>query len=147
MQSRGSFALIGDNWSLLILRAALYGLRRFEDFQAELGIPRTVLSNRLTKLVANVLLEKRSYSEPGSRSRPEYWLTEKGEALHLPFIAMTEWGDRWIGRGKPPPMILKDRTTGSRIRVAMVGEDGREAALADAVAEFPAASKLRRKRV
>src|SRR5215510_6014834 len=76
-----SFAMIGDKWSLLVLRAALYGLRRFEDFQAELDIPRTVLSDRLSKLVANGLLTKRNYHEPGSRARPEYWLTEKGQAL------------------------------------------------------------------
>jgi DNA-binding HxlR family transcriptional regulator len=139
--------MIGDKWSLLVLRAALYGLRRFEDFQAELDIPRTVLSDRLSKLVTNELLTKRNYHEPGSRARPEYWLTEKGQALRLPFIAMTEWGDRWIGDGRPPPMILKERSSGARIHVGMVKESGAEVPLAEIEAEFPKRTRPRAKRV
>jgi DNA-binding HxlR family transcriptional regulator len=141
-----SFAMIGDKWSLLVLRAALYGLRRFEDFQAELDIPRTVLSDRLSKLVGNELLEKRSYHEPGSRARPEYWLTEKGQALRLPFLAMTEWGDRWIGGDRPPPMILKERNSGSRLHIGMVKESGVEVLTTDIVAEFSKRSKPKIKR-
>lgn len=142
-----SFAMIGDRWSLLVLRAALYGLRRFEDFQAELEIPRTVLSDRLSKLVANGLLAKRNYHEPGSRARPEYWLTEKGQALRLPFIAMTEWGDRWIGGDRPPPMILKERVSGDRLHIGMVKESGAEVSLTDIEAEFPNRARPRTKRV
>ena len=139
--------MIGDKWSLLVLRAALYGLRRFEDFQAELGIPRTVLSDRLSKLVTNGLLEKRNYHEPGSRARPEYWLTEKGQALRLPFIAMTEWGDRWIGGGRPPPMILKERGSGDHLHIGMVKQSGAEVSLADVEAEFPKRARPQAKRL
>lgn len=139
--------MIGDKWSLLVLRAALYGLRRFEDFQAELGIPRTVLSDRLSKLVSNGLLTKRNYHEPGNRARPEYWLTDKGHALRLPFIAITEWGDRWIGGDRPPPMILKDRSSGDLLHVGMIKESGAEVPLAEIEAEFPKRTKSRAKRV
>jgi DNA-binding HxlR family transcriptional regulator len=107
-----SFALIGDRWSLLLLRAALYGVRRFEDFQVELNIPRTVLSNRLVQLTEKGFLEKRPYKIPGSRPRPEYWLTPMGLALRLPFIALTQWGDRWVGGDKPPPMTIRSSKDG-----------------------------------
>jgi DNA-binding HxlR family transcriptional regulator len=130
-----SFELIGDKWSLLILRTALYGVRRFEDFQAELQIPRTVLSARLSRLVDNGLLKKQAYRLAGSRPRPEYWLTPKGQALQLPFLAMNAWGDRWIGNGKPPAMIFKDRSTGDRLHVAIVDSGGREVAATDMIAE------------
>ena len=70
--------LIGDRWSLLILRSALYGVRRFDDFQTELGAPRTVLSGRLKKLSEDGLLDKQGYKEPGKRTRNEYVLSKKG---------------------------------------------------------------------
>ena len=87
---------IGDRWTLLILRSAFYGLRRFGDFHAELGVPRTVLSGRLKKLVALGLLEIRHYREPGQRPRPEYFMTRKGADLALPMIALNQWGDKWL---------------------------------------------------
>jgi DNA-binding HxlR family transcriptional regulator len=121
-----SFSLVGDRWSLLILRGALYGVRRFEDFQAELNIPRTILSVRLTKLVENGLMEKRQYKEPGGRARHEYVLTEMGQDMRLSFIAMTEWADRWIGRSKVRPVYFTKHTTGDVLRVALVDKKGRE---------------------
>ena len=134
-----AIALVGDRWSLLILRSALYGMRRFEDFQAELGIPRTVLSDRLGKLVAHGLLEKRNYREPGSRPRPEYWMTAMGSALRVPFIALTEWGDRWMGGDQPPPIVIRARSSGERLHVALVDKAGREVLLPDQKAEFKTA--------
>ena len=70
--------VVGDRWTLLILRAALYGVRRFDDFQAELKCPRTVLSGRLKSLVDAGLLIKRPYKAPGKRARPEYLLSAMG---------------------------------------------------------------------
>lgn len=119
-----AFELVGDRWTLLILRSALYGVRRFDDLQAELDIPRTVLSDRLTKLQSNGLIEKSVYRDPGQRPRSEYRLTEKGRDIWLPFMAMAEWGDRWIRNGERP-MWLASRKTGDRLRVAMVDGDGR----------------------
>lgn len=117
-----SFNIIGDRWSLLILRSALYGVRRFDDFKAELAIPRTVLSDRLKKIVAAGIMVRSDYKSPGSRARPEYVLTAMGEDLRLPFFAMTEWGDVWLGTSPGKPLTLKHKATGSRLRVAIVDE-------------------------
>jgi len=99
-----SFELIGDRWTLLILRSALYGLRRFDDFQADLDVPRSVLSNRLAGLVETGIMERREYREGRQRARIEYPLTRMGQALGLPFMAMAAWGDKWLGDGASPLM-------------------------------------------
>jgi DNA-binding HxlR family transcriptional regulator len=125
-----SFELIGDRWTLLILRSALYGLRRFDDFQAELDIPRSVLSARLAGLVESGIMERREYREDGQRARIEYPLTDMGKALGLPFYAMTEWGDRWLGEGKPP-MTLRSKSSGQKLSTALVDERGKVAKASD----------------
>lgn len=136
-----SFELIGDRWTLLILRSALYGLRRFDDFQAELGLPRSVLSNRLAGLVESGIMERREYREEGHRARVEYPLTEMGRALALPFISMTAWGDKWLGGGKAP-MTLRSKSSGQKLTVALVDERGLVAKASDVetVVETPAKS-------
>lgn len=121
-----AFGLIGDRWTLVILRSALYGVRRFDDFQVELEIPRSVLSHRLAGLVELGIMERREYREDGQRARIEYPLTEMGRALGLPFMAMTEWSDHWIGKDTSP-LTLRSKTTGQRLRVAMVDEAGKPA--------------------
>jgi DNA-binding HxlR family transcriptional regulator len=119
-----SFELIGDRWTLLILRSALYGVRRFDDFQADLDIPRSVLSSRLAGLVETGIMERRNYREEGQRARTEYPLTKMGRALGLPFIAMTAWGDKWLGDGTSP-FTLRSKSTGQRLSVALVDERGK----------------------
>jgi DNA-binding HxlR family transcriptional regulator len=119
-----SFELIGDRWTLLILRSAMYGVRRFDDFQAELDVPRSVLSARLAALVDAGIMEKREYREEGQRARVEYPLTKMGGQLGLPFFAMTEWGDRWLAEGEPH-FGLQSRANGQRLRVALVDERGK----------------------
>lgn len=121
-----AFGLIGDRWTLVILRSALYGVRRFDDFQIELEIPRSVLSHRLAGLVELGIMERREYREDGQRARIEYPLTEMGRALGLPFMAMTEWSDHWIGKDTSP-LTLRSKATGQRLRVAMVDENGKPA--------------------
>ena len=125
-----SFELIGDRWTLLILRSALWGLRRFDDFQADLDVPRSVLSNRLAGLVESGLMERREYRERGRRTRVEYPLTRMGQALGLPFMAMTAWGDRWLGDGTSP-LTLRSKSTGQRLSVALVDQRGRWATRED----------------
>ncbi len=125
-----SFELIGDRWTLLILRSALYGVRRFDDFQADLDIPRSVLSNRLAGLVETEIMERRAYREESQRSRFEYPLTEMGRALGLPFMAMTAWSDKWLGDGKAP-LTLRSKSTGQRLAVALVDERGKVAKASD----------------
>lgn len=119
-----AFELIGDRWILVILRSALYGLRRFDDFQNELDIPRSVLSNRLARLVENGLMEKREYREEGQRTRIEYPLTRMGQSLGLSFTALTEWSDHWIGKGSGP-LSLRSKATGQKLAVALVDENGK----------------------
>ena len=119
-----SFELIGDRWTLLILRSAMYGVRRFDDFQAELDVPRSVLSARLAALVDAGIVERREYREEGQRARIEYPLTQMGSQLGLPFFAMTAWGDKWLGEGEPH-FGLRSRANGQKLRVALVDERGR----------------------
>ena len=121
-----AFGLIGDRWTLVILRSALYGVRRFDDFQVELEIPRSVLSHRLAALVELGIMERREYREDGQRARIEYPLTDMGRALGLPFMAMTEWSDHWIGKDMSP-LTLRSKTSGQRLRVALIDEDGKPA--------------------
>lgn len=122
---------VGDRWTLLILRAALFGVRRFDDFQKELSIPRTVLSGRLAKLVEADVLTKKAYKEDGKRARPEYLLTDAGEALRPVFMALTQWGDEWASDGAPPPISFTHAKSRQKVRPAFVDEDGREARMKD----------------
>jgi DNA-binding HxlR family transcriptional regulator len=136
-----SFELIGDRWTLLILRSALYGVRRFDDLQADLDIPRSVLSNRLAGLVETGIMERKEYREDGQRTRIEYPLTKMGAALGLPFIAMTAWGDKWLGRGSSP-FTLRSKSTGQKLSIALVDERGRLAKGSDIeIAIDPATSR------
>jgi len=115
---------IGDRWSLLILREAFFGVMRYDDMREDLGIPRSVLTDRLTKLVARGLLEKRPYREAGNRQRFGYSLTEKGRDLALIFIALTHWSETHV-LGKPGPIEIVDEETGHGLKVALIDQDGR----------------------
>ena len=117
---------IGDRWTMLILRSALYGIRRFDDFQSELGTPRTILSGRLESLVEAGLLAKRAYKVEGRRARPEYVLTAKGEALRPILIALTQWGDTWLDGDGQPPVSFTDARSREAVRAAFVDSSGRE---------------------
>lgn len=117
--------LIGERWTLLILRAALFGVRRFDDFQKELRCPRTVLSNRLARLSEAGLLERQPYREPGKRTRTEYVLTARGQALQPALIQLTLWGDGVLADG-PAPLRFRDRDSRQSLRPALVDEAGRE---------------------
>ncbi|WP_020497687.1 winged helix-turn-helix transcriptional regulator [Sciscionella marina] len=96
--------LLGDRWAPLVLRECFYGLRRFDEFQRELGIARNTLTERLRRLVADGLLEKRAYQrEP---MRHEYLLTEQGRDFFGVLAAMARWGDRWLAGEQGPPVLL-----------------------------------------
>src|SRR5262245_5080361 len=105
--------VLGDWWTLLIVRDAFFGVRRFGDFEANLGIAKNILSDRLSHLVEHGIFEKQSLGESGQRF--EYRLTEKGEALLPLLTALREWSDEWVfGRGHEP-VIVKDRKSNRRI--------------------------------
>ena len=96
--------LIGERWSVLIIRDAFLGIRRFEDFQNDLGVARNVLSTRLARLVDEGILEKRRYQERPARY--EYRLTEKGIGLWPVLISLVKWGDKYAAPAGPPRLIV-----------------------------------------
>jgi DNA-binding HxlR family transcriptional regulator len=104
---------IGDWWTLLIVRDAFFGARRFGEFEQNLGIAKNILSARLEHLVEHAIFERIDAGTAGERF--EYQLTKKGEALLTVLTALREWSDEWVfGRGNEP-LILEDRRTGRRI--------------------------------
>jgi len=123
--------LLGDRWTLLIVREALYGVTRFEAIRADLDIPRTVLSKRLRHLVDVGVLKKRSYREPGQRAREQYVLTTMGVELALPMIALMHWGEKHILRGEAGSAIV-ERGSDAPLHAGLVTNDGRPVGLANA---------------
>jgi DNA-binding HxlR family transcriptional regulator len=111
--------LVGEKWTLLVLREAYFGVRRFEDFQAAIGCARNILSSRLGTLVEQGLLERVPYREPGTRRRYEYRLTEKGLELFPVVVALMQWGDRWTADPEGPAVELRHRGCEQPIAIAM----------------------------
>jgi DNA-binding HxlR family transcriptional regulator len=103
--------VVGEWWTLLILRDAFRGTWRFDDFQASLGLARSVLTARLRKLTAHGILERHAYSEHPPRY--EYRPTEKGRALFPLIAAMLQWGDTWAPSEGGPPVVLIHDTCGN----------------------------------
>lgn len=98
--------VIGDRWSILILRDTFRGIRRFEEIRRDLGIPRAVLSDRLSSLVdAGVLARRRYMDHP---PRHEYRLTEMGRQLSPVLVGLMQWGDRWLSTDGPPTVLVHD---------------------------------------
>lgn len=95
--------VVGEWWSLLIVRDAMLGVTRFDDFHARLGISRNILTQRLNRLVDNGVLKRVRYSDRPPRS--EYRLTAKGRDLWLVVTAMRQWGDRWASPAGSPVLI------------------------------------------
>lgn len=98
--------IIGDRWSFLLIREMFFGVRRFDEFQANLGIASNILTDRLQRLTEHGIIEKRQYQVRPDRY--EYRFTAKGRDLYGSMIVMMHWGDKWLSRGKPP-LILRHR--------------------------------------
>jgi DNA-binding HxlR family transcriptional regulator len=96
--------VVGEWWSMLIVRDAFLGVSRFDDFQARLGISRNVLNDRLCHLVDEGVLERVRYQDHPPRD--DYRLTPKGRDLWPVLVAMRQWGDRWAAPGGPPLEIV-----------------------------------------
>ena len=105
--------VVGERWTLLILRDAFNGVRRFDDFQRSLGVARNVLNTRLQRLVERGLLERRRYQERPERF--EYRLTEMGVDLFPTIVSLMQWGDRWLAAADGPPMVLRHRGCGGTL--------------------------------
>jgi DNA-binding HxlR family transcriptional regulator len=89
-----SLDILGEWWTLLLIRDAFFGVRRFDDFIADLQISRSVLTDRLDTLVEHQVLERRRYQL--SPDRYEYVLTDRGKELFPVLVALMQWGDRWL---------------------------------------------------
>jgi DNA-binding HxlR family transcriptional regulator len=112
-----TLSVIGDRWTLLIIRDLFLGMRRFEEFQHDLGLTRHRLAQRLHKLVAHGILRRVAYQTRPRRF--EYRLTEKGLDLYPILVSLLGWGDRWMAGGEGPPVELVHRNCGEVITPAL----------------------------
>jgi DNA-binding HxlR family transcriptional regulator len=102
--------VIGDRWSLLVLREVFQGIRRFDQLTVRTAIPRQMLTERLEALVADGLLRREPYQEPGQRRRHEYRLTDKGIDLYPVLLALQQWGSAYLAdpAGSPIEFVHRD---------------------------------------
>jgi DNA-binding HxlR family transcriptional regulator len=120
----GTLAVVGEKWSLLVLREAFLGVRRFADFQRVLGAPKAVLTDRLGTLVEQEILVRVPYQPEGERQRHEYRLTPKGRALYPTLVALMEWGDTYLAEGEVPPLALRHRECDAPVHLELTCEEG-----------------------
>jgi DNA-binding HxlR family transcriptional regulator len=116
--------VVGEKWTLLVMREAFYGLRRFDEFHRVLGCARNLLSERLKTLVAEGILSQHPYQEPGRRARFEYRLTDKGLDLFPALLALMQWGDRWAADPAGPAVEVHHRDCGQPVHVELRCGDG-----------------------
>jgi DNA-binding HxlR family transcriptional regulator len=116
---RRALDVLGEKWTLLILREAFYGLCRFDDFARALSCGRGVLSARLKTLTDANILERREYKEPNQRARAEYRLTDKGRDLFPALLALSQWSERWMPPPEGPVARVRSRKSGQPVRVVM----------------------------
>lgn len=114
----GTLDALGDAWSILILRELFFGVHRFNDLQRDTGMSRSVLANRLARLVELGVVRTRPYRDPGDRERHEYRLTRKGVDLLPVLVALMQWGDRHLNGGDGP-VRLSRRGTDEVVRVGL----------------------------
>jgi DNA-binding HxlR family transcriptional regulator len=124
--------VVGERWTLLIIRDAFLGLRRFDQFQENLGIARNVLADRLNRLVEEGILERVRYSERPERH--EYRLTAKGRELNVALVGLRQWGDKYLS--ERPPSLLRRRSDKKAVVAALVAK-GTEILRAEDVETVP----------
>ncbi|MCH8542530.1 MAG: helix-turn-helix transcriptional regulator [Alcanivorax sp.] len=108
-----TLAIIGDNWTLLVLRDCFLGVRRFDQFQQRLGVTRHVLSDRLRKLLDGGILEKVAYQQRPLRE--EYRLTDKGRALYPVIVHLAQWGDKYLADTHGAPITRIHASCGEKL--------------------------------
>jgi len=115
--------VLGEKWTLLVVRDALAGSTRFSEFQSSLGLPRDVLSARLDTLVSAGAMERRPYKAADARTRDEYVLTAAGRELSLVLLALGDWADRHRPSTLDPTLEFVDAATQQRVNPAAVAGD------------------------
>ena len=121
-----TLSIVGEKWTLLILRESFYGATRFEQFHDVLQCPRNLLSERLAKLVEEGILERAEYRDPGSRTRHEYRMTQAGSELTPILLALREWGDCHVADPAGPPVLARHAGCGKELRVTLQCAGGHE---------------------
>jgi DNA-binding HxlR family transcriptional regulator len=116
--------VIGDRWSVLILREAHRGNTRFAEFKQILGIAPNILTDRLHTLVEAGVLEKRDYRADGERTRSSYHLTQAGTDLKLTLAALQQWGDIYEPREDGPTVLRRNTRTGELVSVGFIDSNG-----------------------
>ena len=139
--------IVGEWWTLLIVREAFFGARRFGEFEANLGISKNVLSDRLGSLVKAGIFDHRVV--PGRGNPGVYRLTEKGRDLFPTIVAMMQWGDRWVYGAELAPVKVLDRATGEEIApMRVMTPSGRALGLRDVtISPGPGADEMVRRRI
>lgn len=108
-----SLSVIGDRWTMLVVRECFFGIRRFDQMQERLGITRHVLADRLRTLESAGVLRREAYQERPLRY--EYRLTERGKALYPVLVALIDWANEAVPLDGPPSVVLVSRETGAPI--------------------------------
>jgi DNA-binding HxlR family transcriptional regulator len=125
-----AMAEIGDRWSILIMREAFYGVKRFDEFEYYIGVAPNVLSSRLKRLVKTGILRRTALREHAGRF--EYALTEKGCAFLPAYLAIKRWGDDWLSEPKGPQVLFVEALSGLEVAYpALSTKDGRKLLVSD----------------
>ena len=109
--------IVGEKWTILILREIWYGSSRFSEFEHVLGCPRNLLADRLKMLVAEGILATETYKEPGARSRPMYVITPRGMDLVPAVMGLMQWGDKYRADPEGPAVEARHRGCGGHVHV------------------------------
>jgi DNA-binding HxlR family transcriptional regulator len=136
--------VIGDRWTLIILREVFQGIRRFDQLTVRTEIPRQVLTDRLARLTDDGLLRREPYQEPGQRRRFEYRLTRKGLDLYPVLIALGRWGEKYLGDGSGPAVEFVHRDCGAPVDLVLRCAKGHELAESREVGGRPGPGARRR---
>jgi DNA-binding HxlR family transcriptional regulator len=139
-----AMAILGERWTVVVLRELFNGIRRFDDMRQRTNIPRQVLTNRLAMLVEQGVLYREPYREPGARLRHEYRLTAQGLDLWPVLVAVLAWGDRYLADPEGSPLTIVHRDCGAETRIELRCADGHEVASPRDIAPRPGPGARRR---
>jgi DNA-binding HxlR family transcriptional regulator len=129
--------IIGQPWTLLVLRDLFNGIHRFDDLADHLGIARNVLANRLARLTGHGLAQRVPYQDRGHRARHEYRLTAGGLDLCTVMVAFAGWGDRHLAGTAGPPARFEHHRCGGSVRSALLCDTGHLLTSSDRVISRP----------
>jgi DNA-binding HxlR family transcriptional regulator len=131
---RRALEIVGTRSTMLLLREAFYGTRRFDDFAERAGITEQAAATRLKALVQEGLLEREPYQDPGQRTRHAYRLTTKGQDLYPALVALMQWGDVHKPGPDGPSVLLTHRGCGAGVVAQVRCTAGHDVPLRDVVA-------------